>query len=115
MPWSSPTGYPFTSASIGVRAPDSSGVFGLFDNDGWIFIATSDDIQRSLFLCRQKSREYFLPNEPTGYVFELVSKAASSARRDHLVFEFLPLRNNLPETVPQKPDSRDRSDISLAG
>ncbi len=101
MPWSSPTGYPFSSASIGAKVPSRPGVFGLFNSHGWIFIAVSDDLERSLFLCRQKSREYFSPEEPDGYVFEVCSKDDARARRDALVFEFLPLRNNFP-TQPSR-------------
>ena len=114
MPWTSPTGYPFSSGSIGARAPARPGVFGLFNGNGWIFIAVSDDLQRSLFLCRQKSREYFYPEEPDGYVFEVCAKGDARSRRDALVFEFLPLRNNIPSDEPQVSRNGPNTNRALA-
>ena len=96
MPWSAVHGFRFTSASILTNVPKQSGVFGLYNEQGWVFIGQGSDLQQSLFQCLDKSRQYFWPNEPHGYTFEICNSDACNERRDALILEYYPTRNHLP-------------------
>ena len=71
MPWSSPHGHRFTSATILANVPKQPGVYGLYSAEGWVFIGKSKNLQQSLFQCLDKKRQYFWPDEPNAYAFEL--------------------------------------------
>ena len=106
MAWSAAHGFRFTSASILTNVPKQAGVFGLYNEQGWVFIGQGSNLQQSLFQCLDKSRQYFWPNEPHGYVFEICNSAECNERRDALILEYYPIRNHLP--VSARPLSRPR-------
>ncbi len=99
MPWSAAHGFRFTSASILANVPRKPGVFGLYNDQGWVFIGQGESVQQSLFQCLDKSRQYFWPDEPQGYTFELCPAADCNLRRDALILEYYPVRNHLPESA----------------
>ena len=102
MPWSTPHGHKFTSAAILTNVPKQPGVYGLYGGEGWVFIGKSDNLQQTLFQCLDKRRQYFWPNEPDAFTFELCSVEESHQRQGDLILEFYPLRNHLPEAGPAR-------------
>ncbi len=102
MPWSSPHGHRFTSATILANAPRQPGVYGLYSAEGWVFIGKSKNLQQSLFQCLDKKRQYFWPDEPNAYAFELCAPDQCDDRQGELILEFYPRRNHLPEPAPAR-------------
>lgn len=77
----------FSALSIRQHAPAYSGVYGLSNARGWLYIGESDNIQESL-LAHLSSAE-----EATGFVFEICDPSMRAMRQDRLIFEYEPARN----------------------
>lgn len=81
----------FTAQSIRQHAPALSGVYGLTDALGWLFIGETDNIQNSLMLHLEDS----VPTHarPRGFVYEVCEHAHRGQRLDRLVREYSPSRS----------------------
>ena len=77
----------FSAVSIRQHAPAYSGVYGLSNARGWVYIGESDNIHESL-LAHLISAE-----EATGFVFETCTPAMRARRQDRLIQEYEPARN----------------------
>jgi len=51
MPWSDIYGYRFSVESLTANAPDAPGVFGLFNEEGWVFIGKTLNLGHALNSC----------------------------------------------------------------
>lgn len=93
MPFSELTSRPFTSGAVHMYAPIASGVYGISNARGWIYIGETEDIQAALLIHLQDSGTTLMQRVPTGFVFEVCDRAARPARQDRLVFEYEPTCN----------------------
>ncbi len=77
----------FSALSIRQHAPAYSGVYGLSNARGWVYIGESDNIRESLLA--------HLPSagDATGFVFEICEPAVRAQRQGRLIQEYQPARN----------------------
>ena len=99
MPWTMTHGYKFTRESI-TRVPNQSGVLGLYNEEGWVFIESCSNLQEALSQYLDKSLESFWPDEPNGYTYEICDAVESEEKRDKLILEYYPGRNQLLDNNP---------------
>lgn len=83
----------FSAASIGQHAPAASGVYGLTNAAGWIFIGETDNIQAALMEHLQAGPGGTVPQVPSGFVFEECDASKRYGRQDRLVLEYGPAGN----------------------
>lgn len=84
MPWTMTHGFKFTRKSI-TGVPNESGVFGLYNEEGWVFIESCSNLQEALLRYLDKSLEYFWPDEPNSYTVKICDAAESEEKRDQLI------------------------------
>jgi len=99
MPFPQGNTFALSTNSVRAHAPNSSGVYGIFNGSQWIYIAESSDIQRRLLAHLEDTEAYLKRFSPTGFSFELQPEASREARRDALILE-LPVQYN-----PNNPSS----------
>lgn len=85
----------FTATSVMNNAPNASGVYGLADMRGWIFIGETADIQSELLRHLQYPHPFLKEHPPSGFTYELAPTGQRLQRRDRLVFELAPAGNRL--------------------
>lgn len=83
----------FTSSSISMYAPMTSGVYGISNAREWIYIGETDNIRGSLLAHLQEINTSLMHHQPTGFVFESCEGAHRPSRQDRLVFEYGPACN----------------------
>ena len=91
MPFARHSGYSFTAFSVRQNAPASSGIYGLSNAQGWIYIRAVDDIRAALLDHldeRNPTRDF---RSVTGFTFELCDTAGRSQRCSRLIEELRPL------------------------
>jgi len=96
MPFLTNTGFPFTEAGIAANAPRSSGVYGIYKPNTWIYVGESGDIQARLYEHLRGQSEQsgcILGYNPTGFIFELSAAANRVARERTLIAELNPVCN----------------------
>jgi hypothetical protein len=96
MPFNQFTPRNFTSDSVKMHAPVTSGVYGISNAREWIYIGESNNIQNSLMTHLQDLQASIGKHGPTGFVFEVCDEAHRSARLDRLVREYDPACNRQP-------------------
>jgi hypothetical protein len=74
----------------------------LYSTDGWVFIGKAENLQQALFKCLDKKRQYFWPDEPDAFIFELGASDQLDDRHGELILEFYPRRNHLPDKSPAR-------------
>jgi len=92
MPFQRPLARSFSASSIRANAPALPGVYGLSNSREWIFIAVTDNIQRSL-IEHFEGENASAKTRPTGFVFEVCHSESQQTRCDCLVREYRPSRN----------------------
>ena len=95
--------YRLSAESIVLNAPESSGVYGLF-NALWIFVGEADDLRARLLEHLAEDSPWKAHYRPTGFAFELVSPKDRHRRRLELLSELQPLAqgNNSRISEPQR-------------
>ena len=93
MPFEQLTPRSFTPMSVRANAPAASGIYGIANVRGWIFIGETDDIQASLLHDLRQGGSALLKRCPTGFVFELCDAADRRGRQDRLILEYEPICN----------------------
>ena len=92
MPFQAPLARSFTAASILMNAPALPGVYGVANAREWIYIAATDNIQRSL--TEHVQRGAFAPSvRATGFIFEVCYAEHQQTRCDSLIREYRPICN----------------------
>jgi hypothetical protein len=84
----------FKAAAILRDAPPSSGVYGLSNALGWIYVGETDDIQARLLAHLEEPDSFPAYGAPTGFSFELSSPSERVTRQRQIVHEFDPPRNS---------------------
>jgi cell division septation protein DedD len=98
-----PEGYcdNFTKGAILLFAPPTSGVYGLFNVGGPVFIGESANIQEALL--RRRSETDFLAQHlrPTGFIFEPCAAELRKSTADELIAKFRPVLQTQKEKQPE--------------
>ena len=81
--------YRFRRESIMLEAPESSGVYGLY-NAVWIYIGEGDNIRSGLLTHFAGDHPCINRHKPSGFAFELVPPEDRFRRREELVNELQP-------------------------
>jgi|GEM_PF-2353226 len=91
--------YPFEYGVIMANAPRTSGVYGLFNDKGCIYIGEADNIHRKLMEHLFEDDSPLKRKDPTGFVFEICS--ADKRRWMHTVFtsRYRPVCTERPELL----------------
>jgi excinuclease UvrABC nuclease subunit len=91
----------FTIPSILKNAPEQPGIYGICNQQEWIFIAEAVNIQASLLEQLRAVQSAVSLRKPTGFTFEVCSYADAAGRKQMLVSQFKPSCNS--------PDAQRRS------
>src|SRR4030095_16430426 len=92
MPWRSNNRlFAFNKSSVETNAPTESGVYGCCNENGWVFIGHSSDIQKVLF---EHERIGFGPHTPTAFTYELWPAEVRRAKAWNLILEHQPVCNS---------------------
>jgi hypothetical protein len=83
----------FTAGSIQRNSPAQSGVYGISNASGWLYIGESDNIQDALLTHLHKPDSPLMQQRPKGFVFEVCDLKRRMARQSRLVFEYEPACN----------------------
>jgi hypothetical protein len=96
MPFNSRSSYQFTDREIAKHAPPSSGVYGIFNESGCVYIGETSDIQASLFAqLRGETDEscWIRSQHPDQFVFERLAQSDCDQREHMLIAQFDPICN----------------------
>jgi len=93
MPFEQLTPRMFTSNAVHMYAPIASGVYGISNSREWIYIGETDDIQSALLAHLDSTGTSLMKRAPTGFVYEVCTRAKRPSRQDRLVFEYEPTCN----------------------
>ena len=74
-------------------------MFGLFRDEGWVFVGYTDNIQAGLLTLL--TRPDFQQEKPEGFVFEQRAPELFVERKDELVLEYYPSYNIKVSGLPQ--------------
>ncbi len=83
----------FKAAVVLREAPPYSGVYGLSNALGWIYVGETDDIQARLLAHLEEPGAFGVRGAPTGFSFELSSPNERLARQRQIIVEFDPACN----------------------
>ena len=84
--------YLFQRECILKNAPESSGVYGLF-NAFWIYIGETDNLRARIMEHLDGNDPCIVRFQPSGFAFELASPQERHRRHDQLIKELQPLCN----------------------
>jgi hypothetical protein len=87
--------YLFQRECILKNAPESSGVYGLF-NAFWIYIGEADNLRAQLLEHLGGDDPCIVRFQPSGFAFELASPNERRRRHEQLIRELQPLCNRSP-------------------
>ncbi len=93
MPFRSCFARTFKAAAVLREAPPFSGVYGLSNARGWIYVGETDNIQARLLAHLEEPGAFGLRGAPTGFSFELSSPGERVARQRQIILEFDPPGN----------------------
>lgn len=85
----------FTVISIGNNAPPASGVYGLANARGWIYVGETADIQAELLRHFEKPHAFLRQHPPSGFTYELSAAGQRIGRQNELVIELEPIANRM--------------------
>jgi len=84
MPFPQENSFAFTAASVRAHAPGSSGVYGIFNAQQWVYVGACGDIQARLLSHVADTEAGIKRYSPTGFSFELQAEDSRAGRRDVL-------------------------------
>ena len=83
----------FKAVSVQQHAPPASGVYGLSNARGWIYIGETDNIKARLLEHLQGEDPSIHGTNPTGFSYELCHSYNRVARQNQLIHELHPVCN----------------------
>jgi hypothetical protein len=93
MPFNHHGNRSFTSVSIDNNAPAASGVYGLADSRGWIYVGETANIHAELRRHLANPEPFLKDHRPSGFTFELCPAEHRVDRQHQLVAELAPIAN----------------------
>src|SRR5712692_10258156 len=87
VPFPQENSFAFTAGSVRAHAPNSSGVYGIFNSSQWIYVGENGDIQRRLLDHLSDTEAGIKRYSPTGFIFELQPEASRMDRQNTLIRE----------------------------
>jgi excinuclease UvrABC nuclease subunit len=96
MPFSRRFRFLFTDREIAEHAPQSSGVYGIFNHTGCVYVGEASDIQASLFAQLRGGTDescWIRSQNPDQFAFERVAKPDRNQREHTLIVELDPVCN----------------------
>ena len=93
MPFGRHSGFSFSTVSVRQNAPACSGVYGLSNSRGWVYVGIADDIQAALLGHLSEPDSTSNSNEATGFTFEPCEASRRTERQNRLITELRPLAN----------------------
>jgi hypothetical protein len=88
-------GFPFASGGV-LSAPHASGVYALYNPQGWVYVGEGDDIQRRLAQHLGEHGTCIKEQGPTAFQFQLVPAAQRVAVQNQLIAQLVPACNEPP-------------------
>jgi hypothetical protein len=82
--------YRFERESVMLNAPESSGIYGLF-NAFWVYVGEADNIRASLLEHLGGDNPCILHYAPSSFAFVLIPWAERACRHEELVTKIKPL------------------------
>ena len=93
-PWNSQASYLFTRTSIGVNAPQQSGVYVLHSSrKTWVYVGESDNIRAQLIELLNGGNACLTVFPHLMFSYEIVPAATRTWRQEDLVKELQPVCN----------------------
>ena len=89
----------FKAAAVLREAPPRSGVYGLSNALGWIYVGETDNIQAQLLAHLEEPRGFVAHGVATGFSFELSPPSERVARQRQIVLEFDPPGNGRSRSI----------------
>lgn len=86
-------GFAWSHASIVANAPHASGVYCIYNQQQWIYVGESGDLQARLLEHFNGDNACITRNAPTGFQFELVAANQRVARQNQLIVALKPICN----------------------
>jgi predicted GIY-YIG superfamily endonuclease len=93
MPWRQSESYPFTREGIEENAPSAGGVYVLFDQQRFVYVGETDNIQRSLARHLDGDNAWISAWAPPLFSYELHPAPTRVARQAALIRELKPACN----------------------
>lgn len=93
MPFENHGNRAFTAISVHKNAPPASGVYGLSDARGWIYVGETSNIHAELLRHLQTPSSFLREHRPSGFTYELSTAESRIARQSRLIFELAPIGN----------------------
>jgi hypothetical protein len=93
MPFNHHGNRSFTGVSIDNNAPAASGVYGLSDARGWIYVGEAANIHAELRKHFAHPDPFLKAHRPSGFTFELCPAEQRVDRQHQLVVELAPIAN----------------------
>lgn len=90
MPFANFIAHVFKGAAVQMNAPALSGVYGLSNASGWIYVGETDNIKARLLEHLQYPDVILQDKHPTGFCFELCHPYNRVARQNRLILELKP-------------------------
>jgi hypothetical protein len=90
VPWSDGNKYELIEDAA-ARVPAASGVFGLCRPGGWVYIASSNNVQQALFYYLEGNMPWITQQGPTQFTYEEVDSEKRAGRCSELTAEYRPV------------------------
>jgi len=90
MPFEDCVAKVYSVASVWQNAPPASGIFGLSNARGWLYVGETDDIRGSLLELLENRESAALSSGATGFSYELRGPGDRAQRHDQLTHELKP-------------------------
>jgi predicted GIY-YIG superfamily endonuclease len=96
MPFGSDSSFVFTERGIAAYAPRTSGVYGIFNQKGCIYVGAAQDLEASLYSHLRGGTDqscWIRRQNPTHFAFEQCDEKSGNRREMQLIAELNPVCN----------------------
>jgi hypothetical protein len=93
MNWDESNPYPLNRTNVLHNTPEASGVYGLLNDNRWIYIGQCPNVQKALLKYLGGKMPYVLQFQPRVFVFDLCSPRNRIARQKELAQIYRPVCN----------------------
>lgn len=92
MPWKNNNDwYPYNEETIKAKAPETSGIYGLYNIQKWVYIGEADNIREQLLVHKRNANSEICLQGPTAFTFEPCPAERRAKRREELIAEWKPV------------------------